>query len=128
MGSTGILPFEAKYSNRISHNGCCATLSNQIIVSLTQSQARLILSNIKEELEKNKLLIHDFGPFVTPDDEWRWNSLVISQFQTRIIAVSANESIRGFRHLASRPDLIICDDIEDLNSIKTQDGRDKTFR
>lgn len=98
------------------------------IVSLTQSQARLILSNIKEELEKNKLLIHDFGPFVTHDDEWRWNSLVISQFQTRIMAVSANESIRGFRHLASRPDLIICDDIEDLNSVKTQDGRDKTFR
>ncbi len=98
------------------------------IVSLTQSQARLILSNIKEELEKNKLLVQDFGPFVTPDDEWRWNSLVISQFQTRIMAVSANESIRGFRHLENRPDLIVCDDIEDLNSVKTQEGRDKTFR
>ncbi len=98
------------------------------IVSLTQSQARLILSNIKEELEKNELLIRDFGPFATPDDEWRWNSLVISQFQTRIMAVSANESIRGFRHLSNRPDLIICDDIEDLNSVKTQDSRNKTFR
>jgi len=98
------------------------------IVSLTQSQARLILSNIKEELEKNKLLVQDFGPFVTPDDEWRWNSLVISQFQTRIMAFSANESIRGYRHLSNRPDLIICDDIEDLNSVKTQEGRDKTFR
>jgi predicted phage terminase large subunit-like protein len=99
-----------------------------IIVSLTQTQARLILSNIKEELEKNQLLIRDFGPFVNQDDEWKWNSLVISRFQTRIMAVSANESIRGFRHSSHRPDLIICDDIEDLNSVKTQEGRDKTFR
>ncbi|MFC1625880.1 phage terminase large subunit [Patescibacteria group bacterium] len=98
------------------------------IASLTQSQARLILFNIKEELEKNKLLVQDFGPFVTSDDEWRWNSLVVSKFQTRIMAFSANESIRGYRHSSNRPDLIICDDIEDLNSVKTQEGRDKTFR
>jgi len=98
------------------------------IASLTQSQARLILSNIKEEFEKNKLLAQDFGPFATQDDEWRWNSLVVSRFQARIMAFSANESIRGFRHLENRPDLIVCDDIEDLNSVKTQEGRDKTFR
>jgi predicted phage terminase large subunit-like protein len=35
--------------------------------------------------------------------------------------------MRGLRHKSHRPDLIICDDIEDIASTKTQDNRDKTF-
>ena len=98
------------------------------IISLTQQQSRLILANIKRELETNELLNRDFGSFGEDEDEWRANSLVISQYQARIMALSAGESIRGFRHAFSRPDLIICDDVEDLESVKTQESRDKTYR
>lgn len=98
-----------------------------LIISQTQEQARLILTNIKQELETNDLLIKDFGPFDETTDEWRANSLVIPQYGCRISAVSTGESIRGLRHRENRPDLIICDDIEDLSSVKTKEGRDKTF-
>lgn len=98
-----------------------------ILISQTQQQARLILSNIKKEFETNELLISDFGPFGQDDDEWRANSLVISRYDTRITAISSGESIRGLRHLENRPDLIICDDVEDLNSVKTREGRNKSY-
>ena len=97
-----------------------------ILISQTQQQSRLILSNIKREFETNETLISDFGPFGEDDDEWRANSLVISKYNTRITAISSGESIRGLRHLENRPDLIICDDVEDLNSVKTREGRNKS--
>lgn len=97
-----------------------------LIVSQTQSQAKLHLENIKRELESNDLLKADIGPFESPDDEWGSNSIVIPKFGARIAAVSTEQSIRGVRHGQYRPDLIICDDIEDINSVKTKEGRDRT--
>lgn len=98
-----------------------------LIVSQTQNQARLHLANIKRELEGNDLLKSDIGPFEEVSDEWGANSIVISNYDARISAVSTEQSIRGIRHGQYRPDLIICDDIEDLNSTKTREGRDRTF-
>ena len=98
-----------------------------LIVSQTQQQARFHLSNIKEELEQNTLLTHDFNIRIDHEDEWRYDSLVLSGFGARVHSVSIGESMRGLREKQYRPDLIICDDIEDLNSVKTQDSRDYTF-
>lgn len=98
-----------------------------LIVSQTQQQARFHLSNIKEELEQNPLLRHDFDIRISNEDEWRYDSLVLSSFGARIHSMSIGESMRGLRERQFRPDLIICDDIEDLNSVKTQESRDCTF-
>lgn len=98
-----------------------------LIVSQTQQQAKFHLSNIRDELEQNALLRHDFGIRVEHEDEWTQDSLVISKYGARIHSVSIGESMRGLRERQYRPDLIICDDIEDLNSVKTQDSRDYTF-
>lgn len=98
-----------------------------LIVSQTQNQARLHLANIRRELEDNNLLKADIGPFKEVNDEWGVNSIVISNYNARISAVSTEQSIRGIRHGQYRPDLIICDDIEDLQSVKTRDGRERTF-
>lgn len=98
-----------------------------LIVSQTQNQARLHLANIRRELEDNDLLKADIGPFREVSDEWGVNSIVISNYNARISAVSTEQSIRGVRHGQHRPDLIICDDIEDLQSVKTRDGRERTF-
>ncbi len=35
--------------------------------------------------------------------------------------------MRGIRHGSIRPDLIIADDVEDVQSVKTKQGRNKTF-
>ncbi len=97
-----------------------------VIIGQTQNQSRQILKNIKSELESNELLIKDFGPFNNSSD-WRSNTLVIPKLGARITALSAGESIRGLRHHQYRPDLIICDDIEDLSSVKFRENRDKNF-
>lgn len=99
-----------------------------LLVSQTQSQARLLLTNIKKELETNELLKADIGPFQEEGDEWGSNSIVLSDYDARIAVASTETSIRGIRHKQYRPDLVICDDIEDLSSAKTKEGRAKTFR
>lgn len=98
-----------------------------LLISRTQTQARQLLQNIKAELERNELLKQDLGPFEEPQDEWRASSIVLSKYDARITVLSADQSMRGLRHKSHRPDLIICDDIEDIASTKTQEGRDKTF-
>ena len=98
-----------------------------VIASQTQYQAKVHLTNIKRELESNELLANDLGPFVEQRDEWGATSLYIPKYKARISAISTEQSIRGIRHGAHRPDLIICDDVEDMTSVKTREGRNKTF-
>jgi len=97
-----------------------------LIVGRTQEQAKQMLRNIRTELENNRLLAFDLGPFRQEEDEWRNTSLVIQNYGARITAVSVDQSVRGLRHNEHRPDLIICDDIEDLESVQTQESRSKT--
>lgn len=95
-----------------------------LVVSQTQELSKQILTNMKQELSSNELLIRDFGPFTEVADEWRSNSFVIPQYNARISAISQSESIRGLRHRQYRPDLIVIDDVEDLESVKTKENRD----
>lgn len=98
-----------------------------VIAGQTQRQARQHLQNIKRELESNPILRGDLGPF-KEEDEWGSLSLVISNCGAKITAASTEQSIRGMRHGQHRPDLIICDDVEDLGSVQTMESRDKTYR
>lgn len=98
-----------------------------VIVSQTQQRARDHLKNIRREIERNELLRKYLGPFEENEDQWNISNLVIPKYGARISAVSAEESIRGLREGPHRPDLIIADDIEDSNSVKTKEGRDKIF-
>ncbi len=98
-----------------------------VILSQTQQQARQHLKNIKKELEQNKLLRNDLGPFKEETDEWGGLSLAIPRYNARIMAASSEQSIRGSRYLQYRPDVIIADDVEDLQSVRTQEARNKTY-
>ena len=98
-----------------------------LILGHTIYQARIYMKNIKEELESNKLLRADLGPF-REENEWQAHSIVIPKYNARITCASYEQGIRGLRHRQYRPDLIICDDVEDLESIKTQESRDKTHK
>lgn len=99
-----------------------------LILSQTQHQAHLLLQHIKTELEENELVKKDFGPFVSKSTQWSSDTIVIPRFNAKIMAASSEQSVRGIRHEEVRPDLIICDDIEDLGSVKTMESRTKTFR
>ncbi len=98
-----------------------------LVVGQTQSQARQHLKNIRRELEMNEILKKDFGSFEEEGDEMNSYSLYFKEYDARIFAVSMEQSMRGIRHGQYRPDLIICDDIEDMASSKTQEGRNKTY-
>ncbi len=99
-----------------------------VICGQTEQKARQYLMNIKFELLNNELLRKDLGPF----DEEKNNlgnatALIIKKLNVKIMISSVEQSIRGMRHGENRPDLIILDDVEDLNSVKTREGRNKMF-
>lgn len=99
-----------------------------LILCQTQAQAKQHMMNLRRELESNALLKNDLGPFQEEQNEWGSSSLVFSRLNARITAVSSEQSIRGLRHNQHRPDLIIGDDLEDLASTKTREGRNKTYQ
>jgi len=98
-----------------------------LILCQTQAQAKQHMMNLRRELESNILLKNDLGPF-KEDNEWGSSSLVFSRLNARITAISTEQSMRGLRHNQHRPDLIIGDDVEDLASTKTREGRNKTYQ
>ncbi len=99
-----------------------------LILCQTQAQAKQHMMNLRRELESNALLKSDLGPFQEESNEWGSSSLVFSNLNARITVASSEQSIRGLRHNQHRPDLIIGDDLEDIASTKTRDGRNKTYQ
>jgi predicted phage terminase large subunit-like protein len=98
-----------------------------VILTKTQQQARQHLANIRYEFENNELLKNDFGPFEDKNSEWTTSSLTLPKYGAKIIAVSAEQGIRGLRHREYRPDLLLVDDVEDDQSVRNKDSRDKTY-
>lgn len=93
-----------------------------IIVSDTSGQADDFLQNIKNELEDNELLKYDFGDLT--GIVWT-NSDIILKNDTRIQALGAGKKVRGRRYKQWRPDLIIGDDLENDENVKSPDQRKK---
>lgn len=98
-----------------------------VLAGQTQSKAQVYLQNIKYELENNELLRADLGPFQEERNQWGAQALIIPRFGAKITITSTEQSIRGLRHHQHRPDLIIIDDAEDINSVRTREGRNKTW-
>lgn len=98
-----------------------------LILGQTQEQARHHLKNIRMEIEQNDLLRSDLGPFQEEEDEWKSQSLIIPRYQAKIMAVSADQAMRGFKFRHFRPGLIIADDLENSQSVKTRESREKIY-
>lgn len=99
-----------------------------LIICQTQAQAKQHMANLRHELESNPLLKSDLGPFKEEaGGEWAMSSLVFRNTNARVMIASIDQSIRGIRHYEHRPDLLILDDVEDLNSTRTLEGRSKIF-
>lgn len=99
-----------------------------LILCQTRTQAKQHMVNIKRELESNELLKNDLGPFQEDSDEWGTATLVFTKLNARISIASREQSIRGLRHNQYRPSLIIGDDLEDMDSTRTKESRDKTYQ
>ena len=96
-----------------------------LLISDTESQASAFLEAIKYELETNEALIADFGP--QKGKVWK-SSVILLQNGCRIDAVGSGQKLRGRRHGARRPDLIVLDDIENDQEVYSPEGRQKLER
>lgn len=99
-----------------------------VIVCQTQQRAKETLANIRQEFETNELLRNDFNATEGKTDKWSENTIIVVKYNTRITVISVGESIRGMRHQQYRPDLIICDDLEDVPSCASTDNRKKLWQ
>ncbi|WP_104686054.1 hypothetical protein [Helicobacter suis] len=79
---------------------------------------------LKVECENNAAFIQDFK--VDKGFTWRKSDLVINFDSTpkKIKSYSIEESIRGLNFLGKRPDLIICDDVENGQRIHSKKYRE----
>lgn len=93
-----------------------------LLISDTSSQADAFLMSIKTELEENTLINHDFGNFY--GEVWNTSDIVLSN-DVRIQALGTGKRVRGRRYKQYRPDLIICDDIENDENLASPDQRKK---
>jgi len=98
-----------------------------VIFSGTEQQAETYLSNIKYELHSNPALLRDFADVCTPPSlRWKKNE-IITRNKINIRVASIRGGIRGFRFMAYRPSLIIVDDVESAEAVRSQEGRDNIY-
>lgn len=93
-----------------------------IILSDSSEQADGFLADIKTELEENRLLREDFGNLVGA--VWKASVMLLSN-GVKVEALGAGKKIRGRRHKQWRPDLIVCDDLENDENVNTKEQREK---
>lgn len=107
-----------------------------LLVSDTESQAALFLGNFKSQLQDNRelaelfdLATDDKGKVVFVKDS---ETDVIVQFkdgkQFRIIVKGAEQKLRGLLWNGSRPDIVMCDDMENDELVMNKDRREKMRR
>ena len=94
-----------------------------LLISDTEAQAVSFLDAIKNELETNERILADFGE--QPGKTWKTSSILLSN-GCRIDAVGSGQKLRGRRNYERRPDLILCDDIENDEGVRTAEQRQKT--
>ena len=91
-------------------------------VSCTASQALLQSENLKRELITNSIIGRMFGPMKSSSfsqDQW------VTETGTMVMPRGSGQQIRGLLFGNSRPDLIFADDIEDTESVKSEEQRRK---
>lgn len=93
-----------------------------IIISDSSEQAEGFLDNIRVEFEENTAILGDFGPLA--GSVWRSNVLV-TKTNIKIEAIGSGKKIRGRKHRNWRPDLIILDDVENDENVRTPEQRKK---
>ena len=107
-----------------------------LLISDTESQASLFLGLFKAELQENSDLIELFGikrnekglVQFRKDSETDIIVDCADGHQFRIIAKGAEQKLRGLIWNGSRPDIIMCDDIENDELVMNKERRDKMRR
>ena len=100
-----------------------------VLVSDTEAQASLFLGTFKQQLQDNRELIELFD-IVGFDKDTETDIIVRFKdgHKFRIIVKGAEQKLRGLLWDGSRPDLILCDDMENDELVMNKDRREKFKR
>ena len=107
-----------------------------LLVSDTEAQAAMVLGQIKQELQDNQDIIELFGIKKDEKGEVKFDkdseTDIIVKFtdgtKFRIIAKGSEQKLRGMLWDGARPDLIVCDDIENDEVVMNKERRNKFRR
>ena len=118
-------------STAITHSYTLATAlfrerSFILLISGTEGQSILFLNDIKNELKDNTNIHMLFGvPKFLKDAETDIIVEMPDGHRFRIMAKGAEQQMRGAKWAGKRPDLIICDDIEEDEQVMNKERREK---
>ena len=98
------------------------TSRNILLLGNSYSMIGDRIKAIRHELETNEHIADLFGDQV--GSTWTDNKLITTR-NVCIQGRGARQSLRGTKHLQWRPDLVICDDLEDEENADTEEARDK---
>lgn len=94
------------------------------IVMDTFEQAAEMLEAIKAELESNPRLLMDYPEATGQGRVWQ-AGVILTANNRKIRAAGSGKKLRGMRHGPHRPDLVVLDDIENDENVKSPEQRDK---
>jgi predicted phage terminase large subunit-like protein len=95
-----------------------------ILVADAFEQAAALLEAVKSELEVNPRLVMDFAEGTGQGRVWNVG-VAITAANAKVQAFGSGKRMRGLRHGPHRPDLVICDDLENDENVKSPEQRDK---
>lgn len=108
-------------------NICFKSKKFIVPVSNTADSAIMQAANLRQALVTNDPERGDIIPTVFGDlktDLWAAKQFVAGD--TYVLPRGSGQQIRGLNYHGSRPDLIICDDLEDAESVMSEGQREKT--
>jgi len=98
-----------------------------LILSESQTQSRAQLATLKAEIESNEALREDFGDLVGA--HWTSDDIdVCGVVNAKVMSLGSGTKIRGLKFRETRPDLIIIDDPESDQSVRSPTAREQTRR
>lgn len=108
----------------------CAVYGHEafiVIVASTNRRGKELFENIRKEVNDNQRLRRAAPHLVEKPAAWRVDHGMTAG-NVKIIVSSVESELRGVRHGAERPTLILCDDIETEKNTRNQQVREKFQR
>jgi predicted phage terminase large subunit-like protein len=95
-----------------------------VIIMASLDLSVMILEAVKAELECNPRLAMDFPEACGVGRVWQ-SAVAVTRNDAKIMAAGAGKKLRGMRHGPHRPDLVLLDDMENDENVKSPEQRDK---
>lgn len=95
-----------------------------LVVMDSIDQAYPMLEAIKAELEFNPRIRIDFPEIAGAGRVWQVGT-IITRLDQKVQVAGSGKKLRGLRHGAYRPDLVVLDDIENDEQVRSPEQRDK---